>query len=428
MRTTMTVKSAVMLGTLLLLVMFPMLVAAQSYNPGGGVQQKDDTTTTTTSTQNETEHELQEHRDTDGTVWIQTDMMTVRLSPNIPEYQFWYSSDSNGSMARFMVSYRMIVEFNDLNGDGVYQPNETIGFVPLEAFEWTVQTGTIKNDQGQIVEVYASYTKGGLKQGSMDDSWFGGWMPGYMGPGHENGNMSMASDDGEGELHGNFTRFQNMTLRFYAHIYMNDYHGNVSDDAGVKANYTVLGGVEMKVDIEIGNYPFLSANTKIAVLNYLRDNVALYHEHMFRFRFHDDYGSHEINSDDDMEHGMGMGEMFHGIPQNVTQGLSLVDSMTNTSLGFYRWVDKAVMTLNNGSSIAVDVGASYWTNGEALLLFFAYPNFDGGSLAHDPSFGVVEGNSPVSTGLPWITSGLLLGLGAIVVVAVIAVLATKRHA
>jgi hypothetical protein len=125
---------------------------------------------------------------------------------------------------------------------------------------------------------------------------------------------------------------------------------------------------------------------------------------------------------------MGMGEMFHGIPHNKTQGLSLVDSTTNASLGFYRWVGKAVMTLNNGSHIAVDVGASYWTNGEAMLLFFAYPNFDGGSIVHDPSFGVVEGNSPFSTGLPWLTNGLLLGLGAVAVVAVVAVLATKRHA
>jgi len=419
------VKGALVLGAVLLLVMAPLFVAAQPYNQGRGIQNKDDTTTTTgeetttTTTGHEPEHEPQEQRDTDGTVWIQTDIMTVKLSPGMPKYQFWYTTDANGSRARFMVSYMMIVEFNDLNGDGVYQPNETLGFVPLQVFEWTLQTGTVKNQIGQNVEVYASYTKGGLRLDNMDDGWFRDWMPGYEGPGHHNDSMSP-------EHQGNFTRFQDMTLRFYAHIYMKDYAGNVTDDAGVKANYTVLGGTELKVDIEIGNYPFLSNQSKIAVLNYLREDVASDTQSDYQFRLHEDHMEHEIQSENNTEHGMGAGEKFHDIQGNNSQGLSLVDSAANVTRGFYRWVDKAVMTLNNGSKIAVDVGASYWTNGDGLLLFFAYPNFDGGSLMHDPSLGVIEGNSPVFTGFPWLSSGLLLGIGAVAAIAVIVVLAKRR--
>ncbi|TFG98530.1 hypothetical protein E4H12_05820, partial [Candidatus Thorarchaeota archaeon] len=88
-------------------------------------------------------HEIDEHRDSEGTVWIETDVMTVTLAPNMPIYQYWYAGDENGSLARFMVGYMMIVEFEDANADGVYQPNETLSFAPLDAFEWSLQTGQV---------------------------------------------------------------------------------------------------------------------------------------------------------------------------------------------------------------------------------------------------------------------------------------------
>ncbi|MHA2395461.1 MAG: hypothetical protein ACXAC0_02050, partial [Candidatus Thorarchaeota archaeon] len=123
-------------------------------------------------------HEPDEHRDSDGRVWIQTDIMTVLLNPKLPSYQYWYTADDNGSLARFMVNYMMIVEFEDSNGDGVYQPEETLDFAPLDAFEWSLQTGAITNELGQNTEVYASYTKGGLSD-DWEDDWFEDWMPGY---------------------------------------------------------------------------------------------------------------------------------------------------------------------------------------------------------------------------------------------------------
>lgn len=44
------------------------------------------------------EHEPNYDRDEDGTVWIQTDIMTVKLDPELPKYQLWYSADENGSI------------------------------------------------------------------------------------------------------------------------------------------------------------------------------------------------------------------------------------------------------------------------------------------------------------------------------------------
>jgi hypothetical protein len=99
--------------------------------------------------------------------------------------------------------------------------------------------------------------------------------------------------------------------------------------------------------------------------------------------------------------------------------------------GLYTWLDKAVITDLNGTETAVDVDTSYWTDGEGLLLFFAYPNFNGGSILHDPSLRLVASATPIDqpTGilnLPMETI-TLIGIASAVVVVGIAGLAMKRR-
>jgi len=374
------------------------------------------------------EKEPDEHRDSDGTVWIQTEIMTVMLNPKLPSYQYWYTSDANGSLTRFMVNYMMIVEFEDANGDGVYQPSETIAFAPLDAFEWSLQAGAITNEQGQNTEVYASYTKGGLSE-DWEDDWFEGWMPGYE---DEDENHTLLASEEDDDHDYDFSRFKFMTMRFYGHIYMDDYNGTVTDDEGVKANYTVLGGVELKIDIEIGNFPFLSNTSRVAVLNYLREDVAASEEYDHHFILHEETGDDEHDSSEVM---VQLGEEFEdhdedddGIADTM-QEISLVEATTDVTRGFYRWLDTAVMTLLNGSQVAVDVSASYWTDGSALLLFFIYSNFDGGSILHDPSMRLVEGASPYTPpqGLLNLPLESYAVIGFVIIVIAGASLAIKRR-
>ena len=418
---------------LLLALMF-LLLASFSPATAFSNSQGDDATTGTkraqsddnsTITDDDDEHELDEHRDDDGTVWIETDIMTVTLSPEMPTYQYWYATDNNGSLARFMISFRMIVEFEDSNGDGVFQANETIAFAPLDAFEWSLQTGTITDSLDQVVEVFASYTKGGLS-GEWEDGWFEDWMP-ELGDDEGDDNSTLLASDGESDY--NFTRFSEMTLRFYGHIYTTDFEGNVTDDFGFQSNYTVAGGSELKVDIEIGNFPFLSNTSKIAVLNYMREDVASTDDSDYFFRLHEDDGDDEIESEDiSDDHGT----MFedkdddHDGEDDSIQQLSFVDDATNITRGFYTWLDNALMTYLNGSQVAVDVGASYWTDGNGLLLFLVYPNFDGGSILHDPSMRLLEGGAPTGgtsgiLGLPIETIALIGVAAAIIVVAGLAI-------
>lgn len=413
-------KSAFVLGILFLLITSVGAVRAQGDDGG-----EDDDTTVTTEPEEEMEHEPEEYRDANGTVWIQTDIMTVMLNPETPTYQFWYTSDNNGSLARFMVAYRMIVEFEDLNGDGFYQVNETIGFVPLEAFEWSIQTGTLQDEFGNNAEVYASYTKGGLSGSEWENDWYEDWLPDHENESSDdNSSISvLAGDDGYPDP----VTYEGMTVQFYAHMYMNNYTGNVTDDGGVKATYTVLGGVELKIDVAIGNFPFQSGTSQIALLNYLKEDIASGETDDHSFRLHEGTGDEEHDSEDDSGSGDGLTEDFDDDESDDIQDISLIQASTNTTQGFYKWLDKAVMTLPDESTVAVDVKASYWTDGRALLLFFAYPNFDNGSIMHDPSIGVNEAAVPNHTTTGW-GPEIYLATGVVAAIVVLGlVYALKRR-
>lgn len=375
---------------------------------------------TTHDVEDDSPHDLEERRDDDGTAWIETDVMTVMLNPDLPSYQYWYTTDDNGSLARFMMNFMMIVEFQDSNGDGVYQPNETLDFAPLDAFEWILKTGAITDNNGVNQEVYASYTKGGLSD-NWEDDWFKNWMPGWQEDEHDNESLLLASEDNENHT---FSRFADLTLQFYGHIYMNDYNGTVTDDEGVQAEYTVKGGVELKIDIEIGNFPFTSETSSVAILNYLREDVASNHDVNHYFTLHEESGDDNHESEDEMQN---LGEEFHDIHDDDVQDISFVDESTNETQGFYRWVDKAVVKHINGSKEAVDVHASYWTDGEGLLLFLAYPNFNGGSISHDPSVRLIESASPYVPGTPLNIPVMTVAVGSSVIILAAAGLILKRR-
>ncbi|MFW9981322.1 MAG: hypothetical protein ACFFE3_05365 [Candidatus Thorarchaeota archaeon] len=377
------------LGTALLFaILFMLVLSTVQVN---AFTTSDDVTTTSETEDDDYDvsHEPEEYRDNDGRAWIQTDIMTVTLDPEMPSYQYWYTTDENGSLARFMVNFMMIVEFEDSNGDNVYQPSETLSFAPLDAFEWILKTGTLTDKDGHNTEVYAAYTKGGLSD-DWEDDWFKDWMPGYEEESPEDESILGLLASG-GEEDNNFSQFAELTLQFYAHIYMNDYNGTVRDDEGIKANYTVAGGVELKVDIEIGNFPYTSDTSSVAILNYLREDVASSEDVNHYFTLHEESGDDDHESEIEMDD---LGEEFEDMLDDDVQEISFVEASTDVTRGFYRWLDKAVVTHLNGSKEAVDVAASYWTDGNGLLLFLAYPNFNGGSILHDPSVQLVEVASP----------------------------------
>ncbi|MFW9841521.1 MAG: hypothetical protein ACFFES_11560 [Candidatus Thorarchaeota archaeon] len=338
----------------------------------------------------------------DGTIWINTDVITIMANSDIPQIRFWYTSDTDGSQVQFMTSYSMLVEFEDLNDDDAYQRNETLNFAPLAGFEWTVTTGEVV--EGDVItEVWLKYTKSGVKS-SM------------------NPEMSLATFDGMGDIQ----RFSDVTLQIWAHIYLDDYTGEITDDHGVQFNYTVAGRSELKMDIEIGNFPFTSADSSVAIETYHREHIGEHdgmHMH-HRFETHERFRNVSLDADMNWTTDGGNETRFERMDGTHCQNMDFVDSESTISRGFFSWLDTAVITWPGGETEAVNVTASYLPRGDGVAVYLAYPYFDNGSILHDPSIGLYEEGVPlVSTP---VNLTLIAGIGGVAIIALLIVMVRKK--
>ncbi len=343
----------------------------------------------------------------DDSVEITTDDIRINAMLDMPAFLFWYNAPvTDFNATAFMAAYTTIAEFEDTNGDGAYQLNETLYSAPLGAYEWSIQTGSVLDDKGDTIEVWLKYTKSGAHTGGVDDD-------------HEMPGMSwtppMYHDD------TSVDRFEDTTIQFWAHIYLENFTGTITDSEGVQATYTVAGGTEMKIDIEIGNFPFSTNTSKVAIQTVLREHQDLSDmmdgDHMFMTReeSRNSIGNSMMNWT--TEHGNET--RFENMMGTHIQGIDFIDNSTGLTQGFYRWVDKAVITTPDSESVAVNVTASYVATGMGFSLFFAYPNFSNGTLLHDPSIGIIEDAKPTYD-IPWIpvTAISIVGVALVVIVGI----------
>jgi hypothetical protein len=346
----------------------------------------------------------QQMRESDGTVLINTDIITIMANSEIPQFHFWYSVDDNGTHAKFMTSFVMITEFQDLNDDGAFQMGEELFFAPLAAYEWTLTTGTIQ-EAGITNEVWLKYTKSGTRSGMMPDA-----MPAAM--------------SGMGSVQ----RFEDTTIQIWGHIYLNDYAGEVVDDHGSHANYTVTGGSELKIDVEIGNFPFSSEDSMVALQTLQREHVATGDQapqlNRHRIETCERFHNTTIDTNTNWTTTGGNETRFEGMNGTNIQRINFIDYEAGVAQGFFSWLDTAIITWPGGATEAVPVNASYVPTGNGLAVYLAYPYFDNGSILHDPSIGLYP------DGVPSIGSSidivLLAGIGSVSLLAVIIVIIRKR--
>lgn len=341
-------------------------------------------------------------QDPDGTTWIQTDIITIMANSEIPQIHYWFSNDNGGTIVRFSTSFVMIVEFEDLNEDGAYQTGEQLYFAPLSAYEWTITSGSVEED-GVTTEVWMKYIKSGVRT-------------------EPNPSAPSPALDGAGDIQ----RFSDVTIQIFAHIYLEDYFGEVSDDHGVQANYTVSGQSEMKMDIEISDFPFTSENSSVALQTLQRENEATGPQNLHRHRIETRERFRNVSIDSDMNWTTtgGNESRFERMNGTNVQTIEFVDAETDIAQGFYSWVDTAVITWPGGLEEAVDVVASYLPLGDGVAVYLAYPYFDNGSILHDPSIGLYPEGAP-SVGTP-IDYVLVAGIGGVALIAILVVLVRKK--
>lgn len=337
----------------------------------------------------------------DGSVWITTDIISIMANGDYPQFHFWYASDEDGSLVRFSTSYNMLIEFEDANDDDAFQTGEQLYFAPLAAYEWTVTTGSVED--GEVTtEVWLKYTKSGVRSEPISM-------------------MDFASMEGPGSVE----RFSDVTIQIWAHIYLDDYEGSISDDHGAHANFTVAGGSELKMDITISNFPFSSENSQVALKTLHRENEATgpnMHQHMFETR--ERFRNVSCYSDMNWTTAGGNESRFERMSGYDTQKIDFVDSETDLSQGFFSWLDKAVITWPGGDEEIVNVTASYIPVGDGLAVYLAYPYFDNGTLLHDPSIGLYENAAPLIENP--VTPILVVGVGGFAIIAILVFLVRKK--
>ena len=357
------------------------------------------------------------HRDSEGTIWIITDVITIMANDKMPMFHYWFTNDDNGSYAKFLAQYVTLIEFEDLNEDGAFQSDEILYHAPLAAYEWTVQTGTVTDDDGVTTEIWLKYTKGGATSDEIPD------MPGMPGVPGMPGMPGMGYRDYSGD--DAVTRFEDVTLQIWAHIYMNDYDGTVTDDKGVQATYVVDAASELKMDIEIGNFPFTTEETSVAIETMLREDLASnpmnQMQHMYQTR--EQFRNVTCSSDMDWSTPDGNETHFQRMNNTNIQQIEFMDIDTAVATGFFKWVDTATITWPGGDTEAVNVTASYVPIGMGLSVYLAYPHFDGGTLLHDPSIGVYESQAPPSPAE--VDYLLLLGIGIVSILAIVVIVKKK---
>lgn len=344
--------------------------------------------------------------DNNGSIWINTDVMTIKASTSMPSFQFWYANDENGTHAKFMAQYQTLIEFEDQNGDGAYQTGEIINFAPLSAYEWTVQSGSVTNESGAVTEVWLKYTKGGISGSQMQNP---------MGHMHR---------DYPGQ--GGVDKYENVTLQIWAHIYLNGYEGSVSNDNGVHANYTVAASSELKMDIEIGNFPFSTPTSQVALEVLLKENLASDSQYMNQHMFETHERTRNVTANSNMNWTTPGGNetLFQSMNQTRLQNIDFVNTGTGVPDGFFNWLDVATINWPGGYNQLVNVSASYVVTPAGMSVYLSYPHFDGGRLVHDPSIGVYEEGAPAE---PTVVDYLpLLGLGLVVVLVVGIVLLRRK--
>ncbi len=339
-------------------------------------------------------------RGDDGTVWINTPVMTIMANGEVPQFHFWYSVDTDGANAKFQTSFVMIAEFDDLNEDGGFQTGEELHFAPLSAYEWTLTTGTIE-EGGVVTEVWLKYTKSGVRSGPLSD-------------------VAPAALEGTAD----YMRFKDVTMQIWGHIYLNDYLGEITDDHGFHANYTVAGGSELKIDIEIGNFPFSSDESMVTIQTLQRDYSGDPQLHRHRMEMRERFRNTTLNSDMNWTTTGGNETRFESMDGTNIQRVDFVDYEAGITQGFFSWVDKAVITWPGGATEAVDVNATYIPTGVGVAIYLSYPNFDDGSLLHDPSIGLYPEGVPTILGS--IDPVLVTGIGAVALIAILVVLIRRK--
>jgi hypothetical protein len=272
-----------------------------------------------------------------------TGSLTATFEGMVPKVTFY---DHNSMMHDTQqVNFRALIEFNDADHNGVFESNEAVARAVLDEGQWT-HTGFYSLSSGAGVGI-------NFTQASSMSLVGGGVLPAHS-----------------------------VVLIVKAY--------NTTQTVTVDGKSVTIGTAELKFDVVINSWPFQNTTNMLA----LQVNMHSSSEH---YDLGEDSGTQTVDGSHD--EGTAVAEhQFHetsGVEQETK--LSTGAITTSSTLGFFRFVNKATVT-SSGTTSSVPVTASFKSEADNdggehetfMKLYLAYPNFQG-TLVHDPSIGLGSG-------------------------------------
>jgi flagellar hook assembly protein FlgD len=274
-----------------------------------------------------------------------TGSLTAAFEGMGPKVTFY----DHNSMTRVeqKVNFRALIEFNDADHNGIFESNELVAKAVLDEGKWT-HTGFYSLPRGSGVGI----------------------------------NFTLADPI-------SLSAGKNLAAGLVVLI-VKAY--NATQTLTVDGKPVTVTTAEVKFDVVINSWPFQNATNMLA----LQVNMHSSTEHY-------DFGEISGTESVDGSHPEGTATAEHefhqtsGVEQETK--LSTGSITTSSTVGFFRFVNKATVTSPTGATSSVPVTASFKSETENdggdketfMKLYLAYPNFGQGTLVHDPSVGLGGG-------------------------------------
>ena len=268
--------------------------------------------------------------------------LTAVFEGMVPRVTFY----DHNAMARTQeqVNFRALIEFADSDNNNVYEHREFVAGIILDDAHWT-HTGFYNLPDNSGVGINFTQEE-----------------------------PIMLSDN-----HGTLAA-GSVTLIVKAY--------NMTKTMTVDGKSVTISTATLKFDVIIKNWPFQNTSNMLA----LQVNMHSSTEH---YDLDQNTGTQTVDGShaettDTQEHS------FHETSDIEQETRFSTGSITtSTTMGFFRFVDKATVVNSNGQSTTVPVTASYKAESEHdgaesetfMKLYLAYPNYQG-TLVQDPSIGL----------------------------------------
>ncbi|MCG3221601.1 MAG: hypothetical protein H7641_09505 [Candidatus Heimdallarchaeota archaeon] len=275
-----------------------------------------------------------------GIATVETENVTISVNTfgNLPGFHYKLASGLN-----YTVIFKQLIEYEDLNEDGVFQSNESLTgmpFLTLTSISWIFSDFDVEETEGLVTAIHFNFT----------------------------------ADEIIGVL------YDDLDITIAMHLYLED---QVID------GYELVGGTELKFDLYINGWPW-DADTNLLALRF---DIILSEGMQVRNQLNLPIDTTVNNAGNEKKLENKVGEL----KQELT-------FQNEEKTAFFGYSNEAQIKNQTASQYEYgSVNASYCATGDNVLrIYLSFEHFD--YLIYDPSLGTYDSGEEDSVPFAWVTA------------------------